>query len=285
MRARSKEGTQRLHIFVTSELELSLFASWERTDSWMISVKRFCCNPVEYRPLTVDPTFDFDPYNVTPISYQRLTFLRREDGKCPITIGPVLLREKKTQSTYSLLGGILKSFEPELKNLMAFGTDDEKALVGGFKETFQRDTHLLCEIHLRKNIDTELVSMDIKGESEQSIMDDTFGRKICSVFESGLSDAGSAKEFNGLFESLEEKWSLLHSNGKAFHSWFGSQKTEEFIRSVISPVRQNAGLGCPPDKFTNNRSERTNDVLQDCVKRERGTAKIDEYTLIKTLEK
>ena len=63
------------------------------------------------------------------------------------------------------------------------------------------------------------------------------------------------------------------------------QKKEEFIRSVISPVRQNAGLSCPPDKFTNNRSERTNDVLQDCVKRERGTAKIDEYTLIKTLEK
>ena len=77
----------------------------------MISVKRFCCNPVEYRPLTVDPTFDFDPYNVTPISYQRLTFLRREDGKCPTMIGPVLLREKKTQFTYSLLGGILKSLE------------------------------------------------------------------------------------------------------------------------------------------------------------------------------
>ena len=117
---------------------------------------------------------------------------------------------------------------------MAFGTDDEKALVGGFNETFQRDTHLLCEIHLRKNIDTKLVSMDIKGESEQSIMDDTFGRKIGSVFESGLSDAGSSEEFIGLFESLEEKWSLLHSNGKAFHSWVDSKKTEEFIRYALS---------------------------------------------------
>ena len=28
------------------------------------------------------------------------------------------------------LGGTLKSLEPELKNLMAFGTDDEKAFVG-----------------------------------------------------------------------------------------------------------------------------------------------------------
>ena len=58
-----------------------------------------------------------------------------------------------------------------------------------------------------------------------------------AAFLSGLSDAGSAEDFIGLFESLEEKWSSLHSNEKAFHSWFGSKKTEGFIRSVMSPVR------------------------------------------------
>ena len=46
-------------------------------------------------------------------------------------LGPVLQHEKKTQSTYSLFGATLKSLETELKNLMAFGTDDEKVLVGG----------------------------------------------------------------------------------------------------------------------------------------------------------
>ena len=46
------------------------------------------------------------------------------------------------------------------------------------------------------------------------------------------------------------------------------EKHEEFIRSVISPVRQRAGLGFPPDKLTTNRSERTNSVLQDCVNAE-----------------
>ena len=176
------------------------------TNRQLDDLKRFCCNPVEYRPLTEDPTFGFGPYNVTLISYQHLITLRREDGKRPPIIGSVLLHEKKTQHTYSLSGGTLKSLEPELKNLMAFGTDDEKALVGGFNETFERATRLLCEIHLRKNIDTKLVSMDIKGESKQSIMDDIFGRKIGSVFESGLLDAGSAEEFTGLLESLEKKW-------------------------------------------------------------------------------
>ena len=64
-----------------------------------------------------------------------------------------------------------------------------------------------------------------------------------------------------------------------------ARKKEEFIHSVISPVRQRAGLGSPPDKLTTSRSERTNGVLQDCVKCECGTAKVEEYTLVKTLEK
>ena len=75
------------------------------TNRQLDDLKQFCCNPVEYRPLTVDATFDFRPYNVTPISYQHLIVLRREDGKHPTMIGPVLLHEKKTQSTYSLFGG------------------------------------------------------------------------------------------------------------------------------------------------------------------------------------
>ena len=120
------------------------------TNRQLDDLKRFCCNPVVYQPSTLDPTFDFGPYNVKPISYQHLTVLRREDGKHRKMIGPVLLHEKKTQSTYSLFGGTLKSLEPELKNVMAFGTDDEKALAEGFTETFERSTHLLCEFPFAK---------------------------------------------------------------------------------------------------------------------------------------
>ena len=53
----------------------------------------------------------------------------------------------------------------------------------------------------------------------------------------------------------------------------------------FSPVRQRAGLGSSPDELTTSRSERTNGVLQDCVKCECGTAKVEEYTRVKTLEK
>ena len=100
----------------------------------------------------VDPTFDIGKYNVTPITYQHLLLENKRDGEHPSFIGPVLLHEKKTTETYSTFGASLKTLKPELCDVMAFGTIDEWALVDGFKNNFERSVHLLCELHLKKNI-------------------------------------------------------------------------------------------------------------------------------------
>jgi hypothetical protein len=176
-------------------------------------IKRFCCNPIEYRPFTVDPTFNLGPYNVTPISYQNLLVTGKEGGH-PTMIGPVLLHEKKTKTTYSMFAGTIKSLEPDLTNLLAFGTDDETALVEGFNQHFERATHLLCEIHLKKNIETKLTSMNITGETKQSIISDIFGRKVQDAFESGMSDAKDPEEFFVMLDSALAKWADLHPNGE-----------------------------------------------------------------------
>ena len=58
------------------------------------------------------------------------------------------------------------------------------------------------------------------------------------------------------------------------------------MNSVISPVRQRARLGCPPEKFTANRSEATDNVLQDFLSREsHGKKKVDEYSFASSVEK
>ena len=54
------------------------------SDRQLNDLKRFCCNPVEFRPFTVDPTFDIGHFNVTPITYQHLLLENRRDGKAPI---------------------------------------------------------------------------------------------------------------------------------------------------------------------------------------------------------
>ena len=66
------------------------------TDRQLNDLRRFCCNPIEYRPFTVDPTFNIGKYNVTPITYQHLLLENRRDGKHPSLIGSVLFHDKKT---------------------------------------------------------------------------------------------------------------------------------------------------------------------------------------------
>ena len=106
------------------------------------------------------------------------------------------------------------------------------------------------------------------------------------MLESGLTDAKSAEAFDTMLVNLEERWSALHTNGQAFFDWFVSRKRGEFINSVISTVRQSAGLGCPPDRFTTNRSEQTNRAIQEFVKSEcKGAKKVDEFTFSVCLSK
>ena len=230
------------------------------TDRQLNDMVRFCCDPVEFKPFTVDPTFDIGDYNVTPITYQHLLLEKRKDGKHPSMIGPVLIHEKKTTETYSVFSGTLRSLNPGLGKVLAFGTDGEKALVTAFRNNFERATNLLCDLHLKANVESKLQEFGISGKVKETIVADIFGRQGGTVLETGLADASSRDMFVKQLGQLEEPWSALHQNGRNFFKWFHNHKSVDFVNCVISPVRQRAGLGCPPEKFTTNRSEATNNV-------------------------
>ena len=93
---------------------------------------------------------------MTPFTYEQLLLENRRDGMHPSIIGPVLLNKKKSFETYSIFASTLKTIETDLRDVLAFGTDDELALVNGFKNNFESSMHLLCELHLKKNIETKL---------------------------------------------------------------------------------------------------------------------------------
>lgn len=256
------------------------------TDRQLNDMERFCCNPVEYKPFTVDPTFDIGDYNVTPITYQHLLLENRNGGKHPSMIGPVLIHEKKTTETYSVFSGTLKTLQPGLGNVLAFGTDGEKALVTAFRNNFERATNLLCDLHLKANVESKLQEFGISGKEKETIVADIFGRRRGSIFEAGLADVSSSEQFVQQLDQLEETWSGLHKNGQNFFHWFRHHKSDDFLNCVISPVRQRAGLGYPPERFTTNRSETTNNVLQDFVSREtNGKKKVDEYSFASSVER
>ena len=77
----------------------------------------------------------------------------------------------------------------------------------------------------------------------------------------------------------------MHNRCEEFYDWFNDNKTDAFVNSIISPVHTLAALGCPPEKFTTNRSERTNGIIQDYVKREFSGSKVNEYVFTSTMQK
>ena len=256
------------------------------TDRQLNDMVSFCCDPVEFKPFSVDPTFDISDYNVTPITYQHLLLENRRDRKHPSMIGPVLIHEKKTTETYSVFSGTLKSLNPGLNKVLAFGTDREKALGTAFKNNFERATNLLCNRHLKANVESKLQEFGMTGNMKDTIVADIFGRRRGSVFESGLADASRRDVFVRQLGQLEEVGSALHVNGRRIDDWFLDHKSADFVNCAISPVPQRTGLGFPPDSFTSNRSEKTNSLLQDFVSQEsNGKKKVDEFSFASSLEK
>ena len=197
----------------------------------------------------------------------------KRDGKHPSFIGPVLLHEKKTTEMYSTFGASLKTLKPERHDVMAFGTDDERALVDGFKNNFERSVLLLCELHPTKNVESKLQELNMRGEIKRKVIADIFGESFEAVRVSGLIDAQNERQFHKVLADLKEKWSKLHESGEQFHGWFCKTKAREFLTSAIQCVRQRAGLGCPPERFTTNRSEQTNRIIQEFVNKKYGGKK------------
>ena len=138
---------------------------------------------------------------------------------------------------------------------------------------------------MRKNVEKKLQELQLPKTSQNEIVADIFGRKRGNIFESGLTDARSDEAFDAMLGNLEERWSSTHAKGKAFFTWFQTRKRKEFLNSVIRPVRQRAGLGSPPDRFTTNRSEQTNRSIQEFVKSESKGKKVDEFTFCVALSK
>ena len=57
-----------------------------------------------------------------------------------------MIHQKKTKDTFPAFSGTLRNLKPELRDVLAFGTDDEEALHEGYKINFDCSISLLCEI-------------------------------------------------------------------------------------------------------------------------------------------
>ena len=85
----------------------------------------------------------------------------------------------------------------------------------------------------------------------------------------GLVDAINETMFNNLLDVMSSKWNLLDLTDDGplhtFTRWFKRYKCDTIQNSLLRPVREQAGLGCPPEQFTTNASESVNALLKNKV--------------------
>lgn len=101
----------------------------------LAEVKRFCTNPAKFSVFGVDVTFNVGDFYVCLTTYRDL-MLKTKSGVHPVMLGPILLHQRKLFSTYYTLPSTMIRLDPDLREILAFGTDGELALFQAFECCF-----------------------------------------------------------------------------------------------------------------------------------------------------
>lgn len=101
-------------------------------------------------------------------------------------------------------------------------------------------------------------------------MSNIFGRRNHNSRTKALVDANSAEEFDEMLNKLETEWCMLepsqHSNNEPkLFSWLKKNCAMVLKDNMITPVRERAGLGCPPEMYTQNTSECCNSMVKRSI--------------------
>lgn len=237
------------------------------SDHQLADLSRFCTQDLDFSHISVDPTFNFGNFSVTPTSYRNVLLKSTKTGKCPVFIGPIFIHHTKSKQTYLQCFNKLESIVPALEDFVAFGTDGEGSLSDALSTCFTKAIHLRCFRHFEGNVRSKLSQLKV-SDSKQYLAE-IFGKQEGRTYQPGLLDATSRDEFDAILLSLQQPWEEREdkANGKStFHDWM-MERASMMNNCMTAHVRTKAGLGSPPDKFYTNDSENTNIRLRHKTQR------------------
>ena len=143
-------------------------------------VERFCTNPAKFAILCVDATFNLRKFYVTLKTYRHL-LLRTKENCHPVRIGPTLLHHRKEAGSYYELASTMVKLHAPTQNVLVYGTDGEKALSEGFSRPLPFALPLMCDIHMKDNIDSKFMELGICAPVAEDVR---------HLFERPLTDSG-----------------------------------------------------------------------------------------------
>ena len=229
-------------------------------------------------------TYNRGPFYLTTLTFPHPMFVHRNAcDKHPPTLAGIMTSTSRGLEDHDYLAENLKR-----KGIcsLTYGTDRETPLETGFEKIFpihgtaSSDTniHLRCFDHVKTNILTELkVPSPKQTEIARRLLGaEHHGRRII-----GLVDCTSEEQFDKELRVTECQWP------EAFTIWLSSSEgrlrpfSESMKKCMLRPVRVAAGLGNPPNKWQNQRTEAYNNVLKEEISRQ----KTDQVTTHDLIEK
>ncbi|XP_028403982.1 uncharacterized protein LOC114526581 [Dendronephthya gigantea] len=193
-------------------------------------------------------------------------FVHKQSGTHQVIVGPSILHMTKEFEDYHFLASQLKIRCEKFESLTAFGSDGEINIANAFVCKLPHAIHLRCKIHLSDNIERKLVSLSFDKNAQRKIVNTIFGQRTDDKFVMALADAKTPEEFDKMLEDLEPKCKEVeisqHPGNPEFFACFKDHLATVMKENVIARVRQSAGLGSPPEFYTQNASECVNSVVK-----------------------
>lgn len=262
--------------FVREVIAAPEFSILLASDQQLKDIERFCCNPESFSIVGVDPTFNLGEFNLTVSTYRHL-LLKTDKGVNPVRMGPVLIHQRKTFSSYVNLPFSMIKHNPRLSGVLVTGSDGEKPLKDALNTGFSSAVHLLCDIHMEDNVKAKLAKLNMPKIVIDQYMTDIFGRRLENKQIKGLVDCSSARELIETYQSLKESWISRHRSGREFASYFEKNKLELIKETMTQNIRSMAGLGFPPEVYNQNANECMNSVLKRDTPMDKKRMSISEF--------
>ena len=172
-----------------------LLTEWQLDD-----MVRFLTGNHRFGVLTAETTYNLGDFYVTPMKYQHLMLQDVKTGTSPMMLGPVLVHQRVDFNAFNYFASTLIGCRRELQQILAFGTDRDKALVEAFTHNFPYAVQLSCFIHFRRNIQEKLKEL---ASVSNEFLADIFGKRIGKTFQAGLVSSSTVNMFDEQFECLK----------------------------------------------------------------------------------
>lgn len=243
----------------------STFAATDYTLGW---IKRYCqfgSSPAAVAG--IDMTYKLGPFYLTTATLPNPMFVYKSNkNKHPTTLAAVMTSVSKEKRDYEYLARSLKS---EGIASLVYGTDGECALESGFESVYpienstQRNIHLRCFDHAKGDILMKLKALNMSETTKKSIQQEILGSEFGGKRVQGLVDCESEAEFEQNYVTKESQWP------EEFRQWMVTSKGRHrsmkntLQHCMLKNVRIAAGLGNPPNKWDNQRTESINNIIKE----------------------